>query len=240
MNVAYKDRTVGELVAQRPSRARVFETFGIDYCCHGNQPLKDACAHKQIDLTRLIKALDDNDKRVPVSEERDWTKASVAELIDHIQSTHHAFLKRELPRLSWLVDKVRSVHGERHPELQEVKVCFDALRDDLESHCRKEEDELFPLCLRMVQTQAGPMRAEIARQIQVLEDEHEGAGEALEKLRDLTGGYKLPPDGCNTYRAMLDGLQELEVDLHSHISKENYALYPKAVELARGSSSLPG
>jgi iron-sulfur cluster repair protein YtfE (RIC family) len=27
------DRTVGEIVAENPSQARVFQAFGIDFCC---------------------------------------------------------------------------------------------------------------------------------------------------------------------------------------------------------------
>lgn len=37
------DRTVGQLVVERPGRARVFERFGIDYCCGGKAPLAKAC-----------------------------------------------------------------------------------------------------------------------------------------------------------------------------------------------------
>src|SRR6185436_14590467 len=40
------DRTVGELVAERPSRSRVFQTFKIDFCCQGGRTLRDACERK--------------------------------------------------------------------------------------------------------------------------------------------------------------------------------------------------
>lgn len=35
---ALRERTVGELVVERPSRARVLEAFGLDYCSGGSQP----------------------------------------------------------------------------------------------------------------------------------------------------------------------------------------------------------
>ena len=35
-------RTVAELVLERPSRARVFEELGGDYCCGGGRPLTGA------------------------------------------------------------------------------------------------------------------------------------------------------------------------------------------------------
>ncbi len=38
MTAIAPDKTVGQLVAERPGRARVFERFGIDYCCGGKTP----------------------------------------------------------------------------------------------------------------------------------------------------------------------------------------------------------
>jgi regulator of cell morphogenesis and NO signaling len=56
-------------------------------------------------------------------------------------------------------------------------------------------------------------------------------------MRELTGGYEPPADACNTYRAMLDGLAELERDTHLHIHEENNVLFPKvrAAETSAGS-----
>ena len=31
------DRTVGELVAERPGRSRVFQSINIDFCCQGEK-----------------------------------------------------------------------------------------------------------------------------------------------------------------------------------------------------------
>ncbi len=49
MPASYQEATVGQLVAERPGRARVFEAYGIDYCCGGKTRLeeleKDMHAH---------------------------------------------------------------------------------------------------------------------------------------------------------------------------------------------------
>jgi regulator of cell morphogenesis and NO signaling len=63
-----------------------------------------------------------------------------------------------------------------------------------------------------------------------MEQEHDNAGKALARLRDLTGGFVPPEDACTTYRAMLDGLAGLEADLHLHIHKENNILFPRAIQ----------
>ena len=67
--------------------------------------------------------------------------------------------------------------------------------------------------------------------IKMMEHEHDQAGAALRKLRDLTNGYRIPEDACTTYRALLTGLAELETDLHEHIHKENNILFPRAAKL---------
>jgi len=67
--------------------------------------------------------------------------------------------------------------------------------------------------------------------IRVMEKEHESAGNALRQMRLVTSDYQAPEDACNTYRALLDGLNTLEADLHQHIHLENNILFPKAIEL---------
>jgi regulator of cell morphogenesis and NO signaling len=63
--------------------------------------------------------------------------------------------------------------------------------------------------------------------------EHEHAGDALARIRVLTDGYSVPPDACNTYRALFDALEQLERDLHEHVHKENNILFPKAIRQER-------
>jgi regulator of cell morphogenesis and NO signaling len=230
MNVLDNHLTIGELVAQRPSRARVFETFGIDYCCGGHESLEAVCARKSLAVQTLLAALDESDRAVPAAEETDWTLASLKDLVDHIEFKHHGYLKQNLPRLTSLVNKVAAVHHVRHPEMLEVRDRFNAMRAELESHCKEEEEEFFPLCRELSEHKLQTAStSDLGREIQDLEAEHDGTGKTLEKLRSLTHGYIVPADGCSTYRALLDGLRDLELDLHIHVNKENSVLYPKVL-----------
>ena len=49
--------TVGEMVARRPAAARVFERFGIDYCCGGKRTLEDAARRAGTDYRAVLAAL---------------------------------------------------------------------------------------------------------------------------------------------------------------------------------------
>jgi regulator of cell morphogenesis and NO signaling len=217
-------RTVGELVTERPARSRVFEAFHIDYCCGGQRPLEEACKEASVGTRRVLEALQNADAKHADPGERNWAEAGSAELIEHILSVHHQFLRRELPRLDGLIGKVVEAHGRKRPELRDVRTVFLALRQELQSHMNKEENVLFPAVVGAEAAgSSGPFDGPIA----VMEHEHAAAGRALASLRGLTGDYTPPADACNTYRAMLDGLIELERDLHQHIHKENNILFPR-------------
>lgn len=233
MTAIEPSKTVGQLVAERPSRARVFERFGIDFCCGGKIPLSDACAERELDTRKIVAALREADSNAAETDEPDWTRAALSELIAHILEKHHAYLRGELPRLAQMVAKVHDVHGARHPELAEVRQTYNGLHAELESHMMKEEQILFPLIKAMEASQsleAGHCGS-VNNPISVMEHEHDSAGAALARMRLLTGDFTPPEDACNTYRVLLDGLAELEADLHRHIHKENNILFPRASEL---------
>jgi regulator of cell morphogenesis and NO signaling len=143
---------------------------------------------------------------------------------------HHVYLKR-ITELAQLAPK-RAGAWRSHPELAEVQEVFTELRAELEGHMMKEERILFPLIQGMESGAACEgFCGSVQNPIRVMEYEHDSAASALQRLRHLTGYYTPPADACNTYRALLSGLAELEADLHQHIHKENNILFPRAIEL---------
>ena len=130
-------------------------------------------------------------------------------------------MKRELPRIADLLAKVRNAHEGHHPELADLAGVYGALRAEIEAHLGKEEQVLFPLIQEMEATrQAGNAHCgSVNNPIRVMEHEHDNAGAALAKMRELTDDYTVPADGCATFAAMLDGLAAIERDLHIHIHK---------------------
>lgn len=222
--------TVGEMVVERPSRARVFERMGIDYCCGGRLTLAAACAAKGLQAETVLEALRASDAQRGPEPVTDWAAQGAGALADHIERTHHDYLKRELPRLTALTAKVASVHGGHSPALVELRDVYAGFAGEMMEHMMKEEKVLFPWIRSLAAGQAPP-RAGIQNPVRVMMAEHEDSGAALEKMRGLTHGFAPPPEACNTYRAMLQGLAELEADTHTHVHKENSILFPMAVKL---------
>jgi len=228
--------SVGDLVSEQIGRLEVFEAFGIDYCCGGKKSLLDACLAAGVASDKVSAALAQKDADIEAAktvDTRDWREASLRALTDHIVETHHAFTKRELPRVGDLLAKVLSAHGGNHPELAEVSEIYYALRRELEFHMMKEEQVLFPMIQEMESgREAGNFHCgSLSNPIDVMEQEHDNAGAALRRLSELTDQYTPPADGCATYQGLMAGLSALERDLHEHIHKENNILHPRAMEL---------
>ena len=231
MNAIDPNVTVGELVAQRPARSRVFEVLGIDFCCGGKRPLREACAAKGLDAATVATMLAALESGGPAQDGADWTAATMTALCDHIEATHHAYLRAELPRLAAMVRKVVDAHAERDGRLRELHAVFHAFTQELASHMMKEEQVLFPIVRAIESGDTDPRHCGSVRNpIGVMEHEHDQAGLALARMRELTSDYTPPADACNTWRALLDGLRELEQDMHQHVHKENNILFPRAAE----------
>lgn len=227
------EQTVGEFVRQKPTRARVFESLKIDYCCGGKVSLVRACEKRGIEVGEALQAISTNDEQADLGTLVDVDSMGLADLADHIEATHHAYLREELPRLDAMTEKVARVHGDKDERLFKMRQAFVALKAELEPHMMKEERVLFPI---VRQLEASPERQEfhcgsVANPIRQMEHEHDQAGDALAILNESTDAYTPPEWACNTYRAMLDSLARLEADMHQHIHKENNVLFPKAIQL---------
>jgi len=214
------ESTLGDLVAVRPGAAKVLDRLGLDFCCHGDQTLGQACEEAGLDAAAVAADLErgTDDAGPP-----DWTSLDPVALVDHLESTHHLYLRDELPSLDALAEKVLGVHGGRHAELQEVRAIVALLAVDLPAHLDAEEQELFP-AIRSLADGVAP--AAVLLQLDALGDDHDDVGDLLARLRRITDGYQPPADGCASYQLLYSRLAELEANTHLHVHKENHTLFP--------------
>jgi regulator of cell morphogenesis and NO signaling len=233
--------TVRELVGRYPQTQRVFEKNGIDYCCGGGKCLAEAARERGLNLPVLVDVLEkalQATTDMGDTADKDWYSAPLSELVKHIVEVHHGYMKTALPRLRSLVPTVLKAHGARHGDvLHQVQDLFNALDAELSGHLMKEEQVLFPYIVALeMNVRDGTPKPQacfgsVHSPIGQMEHEHESAGQALAKLREVTCDYALPQDACPTFRAMYDELQRMEADLHQHIHLENNILFPRTIEL---------
>ncbi len=229
-------QTVREIALEQPSSIRVFEQFGIDYCCGGRKPLTEACTAGNLKVDAVLAALEAAAKQ-PQMEVANWESKSLDSLISHIIATHHSYVKRELPRLAQLAQKVVNRHGSRLAELPMIAAKLESLDEELTQHLLKEEMILFPYVASLEQFlslgSAKPRSCfdSVANPIAMMTEEHDAAGTLLAEIHRLSENFTTPADACPTFHAFYDGLKEFEQDLHQHIHLENNILFPRAIEL---------
>jgi len=111
---------------------------------------------------------------------------------------------------------------------------FETFNAAMTTHTGEEEAVVFPK-IRQLETTNGDKAgaaAELKAVFAKLESEHENAGAALERFKELTDDYTPPEWACNTFRALYDGLRQLEKNMHQHVHKENNVLFVKALAAA--------
>jgi regulator of cell morphogenesis and NO signaling len=233
-------QTVREIALRQPTSIRVFEHLGLDYCCGGNQSLADACASAHLDVATVLAALDEaaGHSALPAI---DWAQASLELLSAYILASHHAYVRRELPRLLQLAEKVSARHGSTHAELTAIHAALSLLELDLNDHFPKEESLLFPYIVALERSVDRSHHAGedapasccgfLPTPLAIITAEHQEATALLDQLCQLTQDFTPPPNVCPSYRALYAGLRELDHDLREHIRLESDILFPRALQL---------
>jgi len=238
MNGSLSSLSLAQIVNNNHQAASVFEKYHLDFCCKGKRSLEKACAEQQLSISKVTEDLENiftknNNSTV------DFEKMSLTQLADYIVQTHHAYVKNEMPQIHAYLQKVSSKHGERHPELYKIFQTFNAVKEEMEGHMKKEELILFPR-IKELQKLADNENANLQLNITymqspitVMEQEHDHAGNLLNDIRILSNDYTPPQDACTTYRLSFAALKAFELDLHQHVHLENNILFPKAMETFR-------
>jgi len=212
--------TLAELAILTPAASRVFHRHGLDYCCGGRRPLAEACRERGLEPAEVLQEIEDESKQEP--DPTLWTKRPLQELIAFLVGHYHERLRRELPELLALAEKVERKHAGK-------EACPVGLADHLRGvhasvldHLDKEEQVLFPMILSGRGPGAfGP--------VQAMEQEHRDHAVNLERTRTLAHGFVPPEEACPSWRALYLRLDELEAEIMEHIHLENNVLFPRAL-----------
>jgi regulator of cell morphogenesis and NO signaling len=217
-----RSSTVARIVTEHPAAARVFQRHGIDYCCHGDVTVPQACADARLDPVSLFAELEAT-LAERATAPADYPRAlSSAALVARIVERHHGYLRRALPHIAPIMAKVAAVHGPKDPSLASLEATFRALASSLAPHLDEEEEVLFPALV-----EGAPDPRLVARELGRMRQEHLAVGELLAEIRRLTGGFRTPAWACNTYRVLMAELEALEGDVLRHVHLENHVLAPR-------------
>ncbi len=240
---SWETTTLKEIVTRDFRAAAIFERYSLDFCCNGGVTIGQACATRKLDARPVMAALADLDHS-PLPPDTRYDHWDADALIEHIVTVHHAYVREAIPVLLAHTAKVARVHGERHPEVVTIAEHFTKVADELGHHMMKEERILFPYINALVaarrdgRTPAAPHFGTAANPIRMMEAEHASAGDTLYTIRSLSNSYTPPADACTTYQVTYKELRRFEEDLHTHVHLENNILFPQAIALENGTTTL--
>jgi regulator of cell morphogenesis and NO signaling len=235
-----KDETLGEIAAKDLRKAEVFKKYGLDFCCGGKKTVKEACAEKGLDVTKIEQELQTADKSTVTSRPLPYNEWNLDFLADYIVNTHHSYVRKTIPDIRGYAEKVAKVHGDHHPELLSINELAQEVCDEMSAHMVKEETVLFPYIKQLIvsknngkeKTSFGNLDS-VRTPINLMEEEHEIVGSNMDEIRKLSKNYELPEDACASYSYLFKTLDEFENDLHIHVHLENNILFPKALDLEK-------
>lgn len=216
-----RNATVAQLVVEHAVAARVFHKHRIDFCCHGDVTVPEACRERQLDPEAIYAELE---AALPgaVTEIEDPRTLSTGALVARIVDRHHRYLRTALPYLAPLAAKVARVHGEHNPKLKPLADAFGELMDALLPHMDGEEAVLFPALIAR-----SPDASVVRKELAAMYEDHVAVGELLGRIRELSDEFTTPEWGCNSYRVYMSELAALEEDVLRHVHLENHVLMPR-------------
>ncbi len=237
LDYKFQEAHVATLVREYPRTADVFRRAGIDYCCGGRIPLSEAADSCRLDPKEVYAAVEEKIQSSGREGGLDMRYMSVQGIIDYIQNKYHADLKEELHNLTPFVARLTARHGGTEPHLVELNALFEKFKAEMTEHTADEDDNVFPLIARYADGGMNIEMSEVKEAVQKLVDDHDGTGEILMRMREITDGYRLPHGACGTYTLVYSRLEDLEKQTFDHVHMENHILFERVTDLMESRAS---
>lgn len=160
---------------------------------------------------------------------RDWSMATIPEVIADIITTHHVPLRHELERLEILIDHLNDANP--HANIVALRTEFLHSKAEITLHIDQEESELFPLCVELEDALCGRIiwnDRDITAHIRYSGHGHaeneSGIQRILDQVQIAAINFKDPD-----VTIFQIGVEALARDLDIHSAKEGNILIPAAI-----------
>ena len=169
---------------------------------------------------------------------KNWSKASVIEIVEHIEQ-HHCELREQLQKVQTLLEQAAEQHKDEYGStLISLQEFYPDFKTKMGCHFAREETILFPYIRQMDDfgKNIGPkpdfQHSSIKNPISQIEYDHDQIENVMfEKLHTITGNYQLSEDGGEAFIALYDGLKDIESNIRAHIYIEQKILFPRVIKL---------
>ena len=172
-----------------------------------------------------------------LSESAEFAELDINSLIDLIIKEYHFKTRKDVVAIYDLAQKVFFRHSAKNHELPKLVETLFLFFDDLLFHLKKEEQILFPNIIQLTEKKLheGSLNHRtfgvIKEYTHTMQNEHRDVVKQLEFFRRLTNDYRLPEDGCISYKSLFAKMKEFENEMIQHIQLENNFLFPRAIKM---------
>ena len=104
--------TVGRLAVAEPRAIALFERWGVDYCCGGEETVESLCERVGVTLKEMEKSIELQNES---PQQRSWANEPLIEVTEFIISRYHSYTREELALIEDLCKKVFDAHKQGHP-----------------------------------------------------------------------------------------------------------------------------
>jgi regulator of cell morphogenesis and NO signaling len=168
---------------------------------------------------------------------KNWSRESLIKLVEYIEQ-HHRQMEAKLLKLQTLLEETAEAHKDKHSGIESLQEFFPVFKTEMEDHFAREEHTLLPYIRQMdaFDKNSGPKpefhRGSIKNPISQLEYDHDRTENIMfAKIRTETDNYHLPSGAGDAFKALYDGLKDIETNISEHIYLEHNVLFPLAINL---------
>lgn len=230
-----KSETIGQLSAADFRKVKVFKKFGLNFSCHGQKTIDEACAEKQVDPSLVKDAINNITATEDIAlNYNDW---SLPLLISFIIHRHHLFVKTHLPELQNLSHQLSK--NSTDPALIKIEHLTTILEKELSAHLHKEEVILFPYITALTKYEDNPESitsfgfSTINTPVNIMMTEHESADDIITEIQASILIVQDRVRNSHTFNFFCASINAFAEDLNTHIHLENNILFPKAIALEK-------
>lgn len=224
--------TLAEIALNFPNSIKDLIHYDLDFCCNGKTPFVEACEAINLNAEQIWNEITEQEAGIGRDSPMHFITWDPGLLINFITQHHHDEVKKTIPHILELLDKVCNLHGEDNGFLITVREDFEKLSEQLLDHFSKEEEILFTTIRKLFNrsTESSNLSGahdDLAEVIATIEQEHESAGSLIKSIRTLTNNYETPAFACTTLKMTYVMLNQFDTDLIQRIHIENNILLLK-------------
>jgi len=225
-----RDTRVRDIALASPRAIELLESWGIDYACHGEEPLGRACAAASIGVDSVVPRLASAIDATPAETGPDWRVASIIELVDHIVSDLHVATKIALSDAGDLVMHCAREQG----SAASLRSLFQDLAGAAGALMAHEEEVVFARIRALATARYGkgafpdPSFGKLMPHLVALRETQAHVHELMRRVRAAADAVLGPQP---EHRALSDALRTVEQCLHRQMHLENNILLPRALLL---------